>query len=220
METVSVIIPCAPSHQKYLAEAVRSAERQDYPQVEVLVVGDGFTPLLRSEAPQTAVLGYNTPGGVARALNLGVAACDGQSLVFLGADDVLDPRYVSTLQGHLKPGVGTVASDLELFGDITGVAKPEIPVLASFGDENPWPGCALISREAFGDLGGLDERFEVGSDYDLWIRMCKAGWRFEVVHQPLYRYRRHQDTLGARPRDRMRQLLAQKHPDLFAVGVS
>jgi glycosyltransferase involved in cell wall biosynthesis len=78
----------------YLGQAIDSALAQTYPRTEVVVVDDGSTDDSRAVIASyggrvRAVLKAN--GGQASAFNAGLAACRGEVVVFLDADDYLLP---------------------------------------------------------------------------------------------------------------------------------
>ena len=146
----------------------------------------------------------------ARAVNLGCAAASG-SLVLLVNDDVeiLHSDWLEIMVGHImQPGVGAVGP-LLLFPDErvqhAGVllGAPEERGVAGhlyFGAELSGDSqggrlrlnqdlscvtgaCMLVRREAFDELGGFDEAFEVSyNDVDFCIRLRMKGWR--IVFTP------------------------------------
>ncbi len=82
----------------YVCDAVDSARAQDHPAVNVVVVDDGSTDdsrerLRRYDGSVDLVLRDN--GGQSAALNTGFARCRGDVVLFLDADDVLEPTAAS-----------------------------------------------------------------------------------------------------------------------------
>jgi glycosyltransferase involved in cell wall biosynthesis len=83
------------NYGRFLARAIDSALGQEDCPVEVIVVDDGSTDLSR-----VVIAGYGDRilpilkpnGGQASALNAGFAACHGDVVIFLDADDVLLPH--------------------------------------------------------------------------------------------------------------------------------
>ncbi|HTX48655.1 MAG TPA: glycosyltransferase family A protein [Caulobacteraceae bacterium] len=83
------------NYGRYLRAAVDSALSQSYPHVRVIAVDDGSTDdsaeILRSYGDAiVAVLKEN--GGQASAMNAGFAMVEGDVVIFLDADDMLDAR--------------------------------------------------------------------------------------------------------------------------------
>jgi glycosyltransferase involved in cell wall biosynthesis len=121
----SIIIPTY-NHGRYLSEAIESAERQTVP-VEVVVVDDGSTDDTESifemyreprgpMLPGNVVLIRTEHQGVAAARNAGLAASTGDYVMYLDADDLLDPRKVERQVRALEdaPSVGWVYCDVVL----------------------------------------------------------------------------------------------------------
>jgi glycosyltransferase involved in cell wall biosynthesis len=82
------------NYGRYLGEAIRSALAQTYAPLEVVVVDDGSTDHSREVIASFCervlpVLKEN--GGQASAFNAGFAACRGEIVIFLDADDALLP---------------------------------------------------------------------------------------------------------------------------------
>jgi glycosyltransferase involved in cell wall biosynthesis len=82
----------------YVCDAVDSARAQDHPAVNVVVVDDGSTDdsrerLRRYDGAVDLVLREN--GGQPAALNTGFSRCRGDAVLFLDADDVLEPTAAS-----------------------------------------------------------------------------------------------------------------------------
>src|SRR5579871_1081886 len=88
------------NYARYLKDSVESALAQDHPALQVIVVDDGSTDdslevlsLLKDAYPElTLILGAN--GGQAAAMNRGWHAARGDWVLFLDADDMLEPGAV------------------------------------------------------------------------------------------------------------------------------
>ena len=88
------------NYARYLAAAIASARAQTHPRVNVIVVDDGSTDdsravLDRYRDEVTVVLKEN--GGQASALNAGFELCEGDVVIFLDADDTLEPTAAATV---------------------------------------------------------------------------------------------------------------------------
>ncbi len=90
---ISIIIPCATSHLKYLQNALDSIEAQTFRDWEVIVVYDGEEEVsqnLKDANPYVEWLSTGKSGsGAAVARNLGVKKAKAPALFFLDADDYL-----------------------------------------------------------------------------------------------------------------------------------
>jgi len=187
---------------KYLPEAVESVLAQTYPNVEVQVVDDGSaddTPaVVRRWADHPRVRVHRQDnGGQARAKNQGVSLSRGEFVAFLDADDIWLPdklaRQMPLFAG--RPRVGVVYSEYENMDD-QGRLLQKSPtkmhrgrVSAQLLVENfiSFP-TAIVRKEYLTRWGAFDERYRMGIDYELWLRLS-AHCEFDFVPQPTVRYR-------------------------------
>ncbi len=96
--TISVVIPCGPSHQRYLVDALDSLEAQTFRQWEAIVTCDGWQvgDELRSAYPFVKWINLDSKGaGAAR--NAGAKFSRAPYLLFLDADDWLRPTALEKL---------------------------------------------------------------------------------------------------------------------------
>ena len=157
---------------------------------------------LATEWPQVHVVSQPPQVGFARAVNRGAAAGDGEVIVVLNNDVVVDPGFVqalvepltrrpelgSTVPVMLQPGrarfdsVGltcdrTLAAFPRLHGAPAATALDSAPRLMG-----PTGTAAAYRRLAWDALGGLDERItSYMEDCDLALRLTAAGWQTTVV---------------------------------------
>jgi len=87
---VSVIIP-AYNCADYIADSIKSALEQDYPNKEIIVIDDGSTDgtvdaLSSFDGEITLIQQQNAGSAVAR--NAGIKAAKGEFIAFLDSDDI------------------------------------------------------------------------------------------------------------------------------------
>ncbi len=59
-----------------------------------------------------------------------------------------------------------------------------------------WVGAPLIRRHCFDQVGLFDEEIPaICADWDMWLRIAQAGYRFACVQEPLGVYRIHRDGM-------------------------
>lgn len=129
-------------YARFLASAVESALEQDHPQVEVVVVDDGSTDdsldVLAQYQGRIRLVGKQN-GGQASAANAAFVASSGDVVIFLDADDMLEPHAARVLASAIaeQPGVARVQARMRIAdadGACTGRLVPSRPGLLPSGD--------------------------------------------------------------------------------------
>jgi hypothetical protein len=193
---VSIIIPVY-NGANYMRAAIDSALAQDYPRIEIIVVNDGSDDdgetdrIARSYG--TRVRYFSKPnGGVASALNEGLAAMQGDVFCWLSHDDIHLPdktsRQVAEWERLGRPNE-VLIGDYRLI-DASGGMVQDVRLDHALLTEKPLytllrgsiHGCTVfIPRRIFDEVGQFDEALPTTQDYDLWFRMI---WRFRFRHMP------------------------------------
>ena len=189
---VSVVIP-AYNAALCIAATVHSVFTQTICELEVIVVNDGSpdTPALEEAlAPFQDKIRYLKQEnlGPSAARNAAIRVARGKYIAFLDSDDIWLPnhlaRQVSLLEG--PPELGLVyANALHLVDERpVGVAFDNVPqadqvtfeaLLAEDCTVNT--SSTVVSREALVVAGLFDESMNRCEDFDLWLRLARAGVR-------------------------------------------
>jgi glycosyltransferase involved in cell wall biosynthesis len=205
---VTAVVPYFRAH-RYVEEAVGSLLRQSHRNLDVVLVDDG------SFGPQDGVLGelagdprlrvvHQLNRGDARARNLGIVLAEGEYLMMLDADNVLESEFVARALRLFaaEPELAYVTCWLRFVGpggeelDGRGYAPLGNRVLSP--DEENWDGdtTALMSRRALARLAGpYDPRASIHADWHLYRRLRERGEYGAVIPELLARYRVHPDSL-------------------------
>lgn len=204
------IITAHYNRARLLPQAIASVRRQDYPNIELIVVDDGSTDpeairLLAEVEPEFEQRGWRIirqkNGFLGKARNTGIRAAKGSLVLFLDDDNALFPEAVSTLvAGMLKSGADICTtfakwlnepfvppdtqSGYMLYFPVGG--PPDIALITNpYGDAN-----AMFRREVFDKIGYLnEERGFSASDWEFFLRADLAGLEIVTVPEPLYWYR-------------------------------
>jgi glycosyltransferase involved in cell wall biosynthesis len=204
---VSVIVP-AYNQSRYLGEAIQSVLAQTYGDFEVIVVDDGSTDDTRSVAAgftdARVRYVYQENRGLSAARNTGIRHARGPLLTFLDSDDLFLPEKLALLVAALdaNPQVGLVAGQAvlidehsRLVGEVFDRGLPEDRSELLLG--NPLHvGSVLLRREWQERVGFFDETLRSYEDWDMWLRLVRAGCEMRWVDRPvsLYRFHRAQMT--------------------------
>ena len=200
---VSVLV-AAWNQASSLERSLQSLRHQtvDRSVFEIIVVDDGSTDgtgqLLSGYRDEVTVI--TTPhAGLAAACNAGLAAARGRYLIRVDSDDAAEPALLEAELTVLEraPDIVCVSSDRHEESDgtvrLVRVREGVLYDLIACG--------ALMRLETVRAVGGYRPIF--WEEYDLFIRLRQQG-RFAHVPMPLYRYRRHSESLTARREDRQR----------------
>ncbi|GJG86393.1 hypothetical protein tb265_15740 [Gemmatimonadetes bacterium T265] len=228
MRKVSVVTPCF-NGARFLAETTRSVQAQTLTDWEHIVVDDGSTDAsadlalaLAAAEPRMLVV-RQAKRGVAAARNRGVHAASPESayLLFLDADDCLEPTMLEELVSYLdeRPHVGLAYCVPQYTREdgspiATGVGpgqhflvpryvptrlglttvpscEPETSFVSIFCQAALLPSLAVIRRTVYEDSGGWDESF--GQPFEDTDLFLRIALRTTVhrLDRRLVRYRRH-----------------------------
>jgi glycosyltransferase involved in cell wall biosynthesis len=232
---VSVLLPVH-NGERFLEETLRSISAQTYEDLELVVVDDGSTddtqPILSRYAaldPRLRVV-HQVKAGISAALNTGLAACRGELVARIDADDVMIRERVATQVAFLDahPELGFCGSSVELmdargrtFGHHSSglhhLAHLDRAVTERRGFAYTHPS-VMYRRDDVVAAGGYRASYEPCEDLDLFLRLIDTGRPGLDLPQPLVRYRQHSGSLSAGnalAQVRMRKLLFH---NFYAVG--
>jgi N-acetylglucosaminyl-diphospho-decaprenol L-rhamnosyltransferase len=163
---------------------------------------DGTAELVGHAFPDVRLVELSENAGFGRAVNAGARVGDGEAIVLVNNDVIVEPGFVRAITEPLRdPEVGMVAGltlmpgcervdgfGIELDGTLAAynrlrgepLARGELSRLRA--PAIPSGGAAAYRRSAFEAAGGFDERlFAYGEDVDLGLRLRAAGWRTQAA---------------------------------------
>lgn len=199
---ISVVIPCF-NNETTVLETIESVVQQDYISIEIIVINDGSTDLSRQVIDDYAksnkitniILFDQENLGLPRARNCGADKATGEYLLFLDADDIIAPTYISKCIASLSQDktLNIVYAEAEYFGARSGSwILPDFN-LPNFIESNCIPASAVIRNEVFQKVGKFDENLKCYEDWELWIRIVKEFGGVHKIKEPLFFYRKRFD---------------------------
>lgn len=208
---VSIVIPTYNS-ARWLGEAVDSALAQSLRDIEVLVFDnastDGTPALMATYDDQRLVYTRCAENvGFAGNVTRGIRAARGDYFMVLGADDILDPRFVEVAVSRLdaEPAAAMIhggAIWIDDDGQAIGRFDGRWPARCSGDDafvrtftEGFCYSCVLSRTAPVKKLGAMDEAWGMISDSWLFLKLCLAG-DVLFIEEPLVRYRVRDSSLS------------------------
>jgi len=198
--TVSIITPCY-NGARFIERTLRSALAQTRAPLEIIVVDDGSTDesasLAEAFGPPVRVLRQANQGeSVAR--NRAIAEARGSHVLFLDADDLLQPEALDHLTGAIENQPGAVA----LMGCAWFSEDPSAPYDTRIPESPRFfpaiiesnlapPHCWLSPVELIRRAGGFCAELRWYEDWDLWWRVGLLGPALVPVPYVGALYRRH-----------------------------
>jgi glycosyltransferase involved in cell wall biosynthesis len=188
------IVTCSYQQARYLDAALRSVIEQDYPWLEYLVIDggstDGSVEVIRRYSGRLAYWVSEPDGGQTHALIKGFARATGEILGWLCSDDLLLPGALRTVGRFFgrQPEVAAAYGDA-LWIDADGrFLRPKKEMdfnrFVMRYDHNYVPQPSMFWRRSLYEAaGGLDPRFDLAMDADLWERFSALA---PIAHIPGY----------------------------------
>jgi glycosyltransferase involved in cell wall biosynthesis len=206
------------NYAEYLGAAIDSALGLDWPEVEVVVVDDGSTDgsrgVVAAYGDRVRAI-YQANAGQRAACNAGFAGSTGQVVIFLDADDLLEPALAREIAAVWRPGISKVQVQMQVIdagGVPTGSVFPDFAGAGSgAGAPTPrqiraWaqgsgayptpPGSGNAYARSF-----LERIFPLSGSENASDSYCLAAAPFlgdvVTIPRPLVRYRVHGRNDGA-----------------------
>ena len=171
-----------------LAYGIRSVLGQTYPNVELLVMGDGCTDdseEVVASFGDERVRWHNLPensGSQSAPNNEGIARAQGEFVAYHGHDDLWLPTHLSLLVDGLRGADADVANTLTA---LIGPKGSNIRGIAGHGPPHDFapPSSLIHRREAGVEIGGWKDYRTLyrPPDHDFKARLADSGLRFTVV---------------------------------------
>jgi cellulose synthase/poly-beta-1,6-N-acetylglucosamine synthase-like glycosyltransferase len=193
-----------------LLASVGSVLAQTVGELELIVVDDAGEPpaaetLAGVSDRRLRLIRHERNRNTAGARNTGLRAARAPLVSQLDADDAWEPDYLeSVLPLFDDPRVGLAYTNCHIVGHPTGhedyigdPAPHPIDTFPKLAEANPVPNpTATMRTAAVRAVGGWASWLRMASDYQLYMKLAAAGWRFAYLHRQLARYRWPSETRG------------------------
>ena len=198
---VSVLMPVY-NAEEFLSEAITSVLNQSFSDFELVIVDDCSTDSSLSviesfaqEDSRIKVVSTKTNSGVTVALNTGLAACSGEFVARMDADDVCVVDRLKKQVAAMKSCdiVGSWITVIDSSGKELFVRTYSNDVASVINKECPLAHPTVMFRRLLVDK--YDSSFSTSQDYELWFRLFSNGARFTVLQESLLKYRVHDGSV-------------------------
>ena len=193
--TFTIITPTFNSRE-FIEETLESVLSQEGAELEYIFVDGGSTDgtldiIKRYAAADARIKWISEPDeGIADAFNKGIALAGGEIVGIINSDDSYLPAALRMVaeSAAAYPECDVFHGDivrLDQAGRELFVLKP-LDIETSVWREMPVNHPAtFVRRQAYGAIGGFDVSLRYAMDYDLVLRLHKAGCRFCYIEAPL-----------------------------------
>lgn len=237
MPKISIITPTYNSN-KFIKRTITSVLNQIYTDWEYLIIDDSSTDntveLVNEFVKQDSRIKlFKTPknsGGPALPKNVGIENAKGEYVAFLDHDDEWLPlkleKQIKVFEESKNEKLGIVSCFLNIRnnnGKLIYKHKKNYrgDVLKQLANRNfiVNSSCVVIKLSILKEVGQFDSRFKTSDDWDMWLRISKAGYQFDFVSEYLVNYITHGENASIQNNNRDNGaefiLIYNKHPELF-----
>lgn len=222
---ISIITPSF-NQAAFLEETMFSVFRQDYAQIEYIVIDggstDGSEKIIKRHESKLAYWISEKDQGQTDALIKGFKRAKGEVITWLCSDDCLAPSAVRIAAEYLAadPALGLVYGDrlhIDAKGNVIGINQGPSFYGKMLRHNITIPQeTAFFRRTVFEQAGGLNLEHEFAMDFDLWCRLQRVT-KFKHVPAFLGSFREHPAAKsvalyeGNGPSKRDHEAVFQKH---------
>lgn len=238
MSFVNVIVPCYNQGQ-YLAEAVDSVLAQTCGRIFNIFIIDDFstdnTPevieSLKEKANekgidlQTERTWENIGSSAARKMGMAWARNRGDYILFLDADDKIQPDFIQKTVDFLDSEEGANYAFAYTWTRTFG-AREELWPSPEYNffelvQRNYIPYCSMLRRSVYFQVGGHDSfNRNYWEDYELWIELGSYGFYGKLIPEFLFNYRISEESLAHGKRAQLmspvyKSYIVNRRPEVF-----
>lgn len=196
------------NYAQFLPDCLDSVMAQRHSAIELVVVDDVSTEddsiavahawmqAHTERFSRVLLLRHKRNQGLAQARNTAFEHARASHVFVMDADNAIYPRAIGRLhQAIATSGAAAAYTQMELFGTKNTVGLADIWRPEWLQHANYIDAMALISRNAWRDVGGYTHIEGGWEDYDLWCKFIEQGYVGAFVPEMLCRYRVHRTSM-------------------------
>lgn len=229
MDLISVVMPVYKENLNILKQAVCSILRQNYSNMEFVIIVDNplYTEAIKylrtiEQMYENVFVFVNAKNeGIVFSLNRGISLSHGKYIARMDADDISMDSRLSEELSYLKHWNYDLVGSYYYNIDINSNIKSKVKLPVTFDEVKQklnYDNCVchpswLAKRELFFELDGY-RNISNCEDYDFLVRACKKKYRIGNVPQYLLKYRIDSEGISKRnyyPQRIISKLIAKKY---------
>jgi len=195
---LTILISCY-NGERFLKDCLPSiaAQTADKAIFQIIIVDDGsidnswkIIEDFASYHQNVLTLHYSKNQGLPFACNVGLKHITTPYFVRLDVDDYILPHFVETI----KNTIALIKADFYI-SDRYELCGNEKKLVADLADDiYKWIASGTVfDTRVVKKLGGYSN--EYWEEYDLYLRLLEAGYKFHYIKKPLYVYRKHSQSM-------------------------
>ncbi len=229
---VTVIVPSY-NHSRYIGYTIESILNQTLKNFELLIfddssLDDSLKIIKKFKDPRINLITSDRNLGICKAVNFCFKKANGKYLSIIASDDIMLPdnleKKVNFLE--LNPEYGAVFSGIEAIDEKNRILqkktkKFERIFISENKKKHEWlnhffykGNCIaaptfVTTADCVKNINGFNELISQAHDFDMWVRICLAGYEMHVLPENLvqYRQRRNNQNLSSNTSDVRKRLV-------------
>jgi glycosyltransferase involved in cell wall biosynthesis len=203
---ISIVTPSY-NQGKYIEETIQSVLRQEYPNLEYIIIDGGSTDntieIIKTYQEHLAYWVSERDSGQSNAINKGITRCTGEIFNWLNSDDLLIPNALLTVAKTWKENPGRIISGGTEFFNNKGVfktvnaAEQTLRNFIRFWEATDFQWAqqsTFVPLASLKKIGGIREDLKYCMDYNMMVRLLMEGLQASYVKETLARFRFHTES--------------------------
>lgn len=187
---ITIITPSY-NQGKYIEQTILSILNQNYPDLEYMIFDGGSTDnsleIIKKYENKLAYWESEKDRGQSHAINKGFAKATGEIITWINSDDQLTPNTLENVATYFSanPNIAFLHGKTILFQEgkgeekIKGADSNDLNYKYLAGLPFPQPS-SFFKKILIDELGGLNEKYHYGMDYDLFLSIFLNGEGLKV----------------------------------------
>ncbi len=195
---ISIITVCKNS-ESTIERTIKSVIDQDYDSYEYIIIDgkseDGTLGIIERYKDSISVMVSETDGGISDAFNKGIQLAKGDVIGIINSDDGLMPGALKSIAANYDEESDVYRGITVLWEEESNTRVEEMPsmYIKLYGRNHICHQSTFVKKDAYKRVGMFNTNYKYSMDYDMLLRLQRAGLKFKFVNKSLAFY-----TLGGK----------------------